>query len=96
MTLDHDAVRAAIDYLLELGDVDHLGHAVHDLLEDHAALRAKVQRLTELIADLASDEDCWFDHHGGCQEHGYLSLESGQKCPHQEAKEVLAENGAIR
>lgn len=42
-----------------------------------------------LIADLADDEECSFDHHGGCQEHGYLSLEPGEKCPNQAAKDFL-------
>ncbi len=45
-----------------------------------------------LIRDLTDRDDCWFDHHGGCQAHGYLSLEPGEKCPQQEAKELLAAN----
>jgi hypothetical protein len=49
-----------------------------------------VPYLLDLIRDLIDEGVCWFDHHGGCQEHGYLSLEPGQKCPHAEAKEVLA------
>ena len=28
-----------------------------------------------------NNEPCWFDHHGGCQAHGYLSLEPGEHCP---------------
>lgn len=44
----------------------------------------------ELLRSLVDDDPCWFDHHGGCQAHGYLSLEPGQKCPHAEAKEILA------
>lgn len=46
---------------------------------------------TELLRSLTSEENCWFDHHGGCQAHGYLSLEPGEKCPQQEAKELLAQ-----
>lgn len=45
-----------------------------------------------LIRDLIDPDGCWFDHHGGCQAHGYLSLEPGEKCPQQEAKELLAAN----
>lgn len=41
---------------------------------------------TRLIADLTDSEDCWFDHHGGCQAHGYLDLASGEACPQAEAK----------
>lgn len=44
----------------------------------------------ELLRSLVDEDDCWFDHHGGCQAHGYLSLEPGEKCPHAEAKELLA------
>ena len=36
---------------------------------------------------------CRFDHHGGCQEHGFLSLEPGEKCPNQEAHELLVRHG---
>lgn len=45
---------------------------------------AKTKRL---ISDLTDPGECHFDHHGGCQEHGYLTLEPGQMCPNQEAKE---------
>lgn len=36
---------------------------------------------------------CRFDHHGGCQEHGFLALEPGEKCPNQEAHELLVRHG---
>ena len=45
----------------------------------------------DLLESLLSDAPCWFDHHGGCQEHGYLSLTAGQECPMQEAKRLLAD-----
>lgn len=45
-----------------------------------------------LIEDLLDTEACWFDHHGGCQVHGYLSLQPGEKCPQQQAKDLLAEH----
>lgn len=44
----------------------------------------------ELLRSLTDPDEYWFDHHGGCQAHGYLSLEPGEKCPHAEAKEFLA------
>jgi hypothetical protein len=44
----------------------------------------------ELLRSLLDQDECWFDHHGGCQAHGYLSLEPGEKCPQAEAKELLA------
>ena len=46
----------------------------------------------ELLRSLVDPDDCWFDHHGGCQAHGYLALELGQKCPQAEAKELLSEH----
>lgn len=44
----------------------------------------------ELLEALTDREDCSFDHHGGCQTHGYLSLEPGERCPQAEARELLA------
>lgn len=45
---------------------------------------------TDLLRSLVDEDNCWFDHHGGCQAHGFLSLEPGQLCPHEEAKQLLA------
>ena len=56
-------------------------------------IEAKYRNTLRLIADLVDADDCWFDHHGGCQAHGYLSLEPGEKCPQQEAKELLSTEG---
>lgn len=42
--------------------------------------------VTALIAALTDPEDCHFDHHGGCQAHGYLDLKIGELCPHLAAK----------
>lgn len=49
----------------------------------------------QLLADLVDPDDCWFDHHGGCQAHGYLDLEPGLLCPHEEAKRLLVEHKVI-
>ncbi|MDQ5862437.1 MAG: hypothetical protein M3536_09265 [Actinomycetota bacterium] len=43
-----------------------------------------------LIRDLIDPEECWFDHHGGCQAHGYLSLKPGEICPQAAAKAWIA------
>ena len=43
----------------------------------------------ELLPSFVDDDPCWFDHHGGCQAHGYLSLEPGQRCPQAELKALL-------
>lgn len=45
----------------------------------------------ELLESLIEPDDCWFDQHGGCQAHGYLSLQPSEMCPHYEAKQILAE-----
>jgi len=44
----------------------------------------------DLLDSLIDADECWFDHHGGCQAHCYLSLEPGELCPMQEAKNLLA------
>lgn len=45
----------------------------------------------DLLRELVDSGECWFDHDGGCQEHGYLSLGPGEKCPQFELKELLGE-----
>lgn len=44
----------------------------------------------ELLESLVDADDCRFDHHGGCQAHGYLALEPGELCPQAELKALLA------
>lgn len=60
------------------------------LLDRVAELEAELDVAVLLVEALVDEDDCWFDHHGGCQAHGFLSLEPGEKCPHAEAKELLA------
>lgn len=55
-----------------------------------AELEAERGQLMQLIEDFTDEGDCEFDHHGGCQMHGYLSLKPGELCPHAEAKQRLA------
>lgn len=48
----------------------------------------------ELIREFVnSNDDCYFDHDGGCQAHGYLSLEREELCPHEDAKRLLRSKG---
>ncbi len=54
------------------------------------------ENFANLIRDLIDPDDCWFDHHGGCQAHGYLDLTPEQECPHSEAKRLLAARAARR
>ncbi|WP_433078920.1 hypothetical protein ACQP1P_38705 [Dactylosporangium sp. CA-052675] len=34
--------------------------------------------------------ECSFDHHGGCQAHGWLSPRPGEQCPNAEVRALLA------
>lgn len=43
----------------------------------------------EFLESFVDEDPCWFDHHGGCQAHGYLSLEHGELCPQAELKAIL-------
>lgn len=80
---------------------EHGGNVTVDAdqaLKIAAFLRASVaaegpepsDQVKQLLRDMTDPDGCWFDHHGGCQAHGYLSLQPGEKCPHAEAKELLA------
>ncbi len=51
------------------------------------ALEEQRKEYEELIYDLADDGDCWFDHHGFCQEHSWFAVEP--ECPHARAKSIL-------
>lgn len=46
-----------------------------------------------LLNSLVDGDPCWFDHHGGCQGHGYLDLEPGEICPQEQLKRILAGDG---
>jgi hypothetical protein len=74
----------------ESGEID-----LDDMKTVLAAVLAVIERdYLHVMADLVDTEPCWFDHHGGCQAHGFLSLEPGEKCPHAEAKELLGMEGS--
>lgn len=47
------------------------------------------ERMAECLRDMVDEDPCDFDHHGGCQAHGYISLGPGEECPHAEAKRIL-------
>jgi len=68
----------------------------HRMVDEVRTLRAGRADLLRLVRDLLDSDDCWFDHHGGCQAHGYLSLEPGEQCPHAEAKALLDAEGVAR
>lgn len=49
----------------------------------------------ELLNDLVDLDPCSFDHRGGCQSHGYLSLQPGETCPEEAAKQLIAEGTRV-
>ena len=62
--------------------------------DGYAVLGEQRDAVLALLAALVDRDDCWFDHHGGCQAHGFLSLQPGELCPHAEAKVLLQEVGS--
>lgn len=66
----------------------HRAHVAQVLDE---ATREQEAKMRHLIRDLTDPGKCWFDHNGGCQEHGYLTLKPGELCPHAEAKQLLGD-----
>lgn len=56
-------------------------------------LKTERDKLVALVRSLADPNPCYFDPHGGCQEHGYLTPKPTERCPHAEAREVLAAMG---
>lgn len=72
-------------------------HEQDELLRaSRAALEAAAPHIladaANLVAELVDVENCSFDHHGGCQAHGYLSLKPGETCPQHDAKEFVRPN----
>lgn len=68
------------DWLAEHGDFALIAGAIA------AAAPYMLAEVTALVAALTDPDDCHFDHHGGCQAHGYLDLKPGEMCPQLEAK----------
>ena len=82
------AVEAALNARLTFKSQRGMDNAAN--LMRHILAAATPYMLTEaanLIRDLTGPNPCRFDHHGGCQDHGYLSLKPGETCPQQDAKE---------
>lgn len=42
-----------------------------------------------LLGELVDPDECWFDHNGGCQAHGFLDLKPGEACPNQQARDLI-------
>jgi hypothetical protein len=61
-----------------------------ELYDELQVAEAERDRLRALVRDLTDPDECWFDHRGGCQAHGYLELAGKERCPQAEAQEVAA------
>ncbi len=83
--LDHGKIRQ-----LSNREIKNIPTEVYWALQ---AAAAQIERLHDLIACVADESPCWFDHHGGCQEHGFLSLKAGERCPMGEIQELIAAQG---
>ncbi len=73
------------------GQPSHRAH-VAEQLEQH--MQEREAQMRQLIRDMTDPGKCWFDHRGGCQEHGYLTLKPGELCPHAEAMQLLGEESS--
>ncbi len=71
------------------------GGATRIVFDDgHFADYSDFPQALELLGELTDPDDCWFDHNGGCQAHGFISLQPGETCPHADAKQLLARHAA--
>ena len=87
--------RIPLDIVVTATGQSTSGVLVAVLAADLDAIEA-VHAPLDLLESLVEDEDCSFDHHGGCQAHGYLSLEQGEVCPQQQLKDLIDAATAAR
>lgn len=57
-----------------------------NVLLDAPKGREALRVLLDLVSDLTYSEECWFDHHGYCQAHDWLTEGT---CPHARAQTVV-------
>lgn len=62
-----------------LGFADQARTLVPELVEE-------IEKLRDALSDLVDTDDCWYDHNGDCQAHGFFD----GPCGHAVAKELLA------
>jgi hypothetical protein len=65
---------------------DPATNAVYDIAVAAHRYQRRAEAAEAILRDLVDPDDCWFDHHGYCQAHGWL--EEGV-CPHKRAKDWL-------
>jgi hypothetical protein len=97
MTLDLEAIRARAETAqrwIEAAEGGPNGGWLPFSVREHFGtdtpkLLAEVEQLRALLAEFVDDEPCEFDHHGGCQTHGFLEPRPGQRCHVARARELL-------
>ena len=62
--------------------------AIDTILTALDQYEARVRELLGLVDALRDDDECWYDHHGYCQAHGWF--ETDPPCPDRRARELLA------
>lgn len=71
-----------------MGDVHQHEFGGAPCVEDHEVEKSVLVTL-ELLESIVSPDKCWFDHNGGCQEHGYIFLRQGELCPQYELQQII-------
>lgn len=69
------------------GDKNFTIQQMNDFAEEYFEEQLK-DGLYELIYHLTDGGDCYYDHHGYCQEHGWT--DENIPCPHKLAKSFLS------
>jgi len=58
----------------------------HEMEDKRHYEQEPIMDLQELIMDLIDNDECQFDFHGNCQQHGWTGE---RECPHSRAKKFL-------
>jgi hypothetical protein len=58
-------------------------------------LRAENKAQRELLFCLVDSDPCQLDHNGGCQAHGFIFLNPGERCPHERTKKLIDWDGTF-
>lgn len=77
-------------------DVLHmLAMDVEPLLSRLAAVERERDEARGLLSKLVDPDQCWFDHNGDCQAHGWTIRTPGGLCGHEQAKRLLIADAPV-
>ena len=74
-------------------DATFIAHAPADiafLLSEVSRLSTVIEARGQLLAALIDPDPCDWDHNHSCQAHGFFYIPQGEKCPNEEAREIVA------